>query len=226
MVYELGYWEQRGVNEHDLHLGTYQSSFFFDRIDYARESILDVGSGPISIFENIAPEGASVMPFDILADEYNRLAPEKRFMVSNQVPKGNSFSLITVFNMLDHVDDPEDILGYLQPLLRDDGKMWLAVHLYRPHGVTGHPQKFTCGSIVSLISKYFSIESCSIIREGIPVPIMWCGVLRPKEKSGRSSMTVVLLNYFQYSRMMFTRIIIKALKILGMRALLPKPWQF
>ncbi len=226
MKFELNYWEKYGVAQHDLHLPTYFSIFSFGRIDYAHESIMDVGSGPISVFEEIAPASASIMPFDILADEYNRLVPEKKFMIHNQVPEDRPFSLITVFNMLDHVDDPDDILEFLQPLLHEDGKIWLAVHLYRPHGVVGHPQKFTCRSIVSLLSKYFSIESGSIIREGVPLPYMWYGVLLPKEERGRSRLSLILRNYALYFRFQLTRIIVKVLKVFGLRALLPQAWRF
>ncbi len=226
MAHELSYWENGGAAVYDLHLDTYLSCFPMDMIDYAAEGIMDVGSGALSVFEKIAPDDAAVTPFDVLADEYNRLSPQKKFKIQNSISTDSRFTLITLFNMLDHVDDPDDLLLFIREHLEETGRVWLAVHLYRPHGIEGHPQKFTCRTIVSLLSRYFSIESSRLIREGVPIPYMWCGVLRAKANKGRFPLIVVIRNYLAYSRMQSVRIIVKLMKTFGLRRLLPKAWQF
>ncbi len=224
--FELGYWETIGVAEHELHLPTYQQGFPLEQISYESETVLDVGSGAISIFENVAPADAKVTPFDILAGEYNQIAPEKKFPIRDVLSPRATFSLVTVFNMLDHVDDADDILQFIAANLAEGGRVWLAVHLYRPHGEEGHPQKFTCKSIVDLLDKYFSIESVSIIREGVPLPYMWCGILSHKGKTPGIKWRAIIKGFIWYYAFQIPRIYAKAMKMIGLRSVLPQRWKF
>lgn len=224
--FELNYWISKGVHSHELHLETYRRGFPLNQIKYNKEAILDVGSGAISIFENIAPLNAGITPFDILAEEYNKIIPDKKFQIKCELPEDDTYSLITIFNMIDHVSDPEDLLCFLQRRLREGGKIWLAVHLYRPHGIKGHPQKFTCKSIVDLLGKYFSIESVTIIREGVPIPYMWCGILSHKNAELNMRWRAVLKGYVQYLWFQVPRVHAKFMKIIGLRFLLPQRWRF
>jgi len=227
MKFELDYWENYGgVENFDLHLPIYQSIFPLNNLDYRKELVLDVGSGAISVFEKLAPKDADIQPFDILAEDYNRIAPNKKFKIRCQVPKNARFSLITMFNMIDHVDDPDNLLAFVSQHLRQDGRVWLATHLDQPHGAEGHPQNFSYRSIVALVSRHFSIESCGIIREGIPIPYMWYAVLRPTEILGQRPGFCVLQGAFTYYRLQSIRAITKALKLIGMRHLVSKNWQF
>ena len=133
---------------------TYRRLFPLDELDVSTETSCDVGSGAVSIFEKLAPVGAAVLPYDILAEDYNRIAPDKKFLVRAEVSQEECFSLITMFNMIDHVNDPEDLLRFVVPFLRPNGRVWLCTHLGQPHGPEGHPQNFSCSNLVDLISRF------------------------------------------------------------------------
>ena len=227
LKFELNYWERFGGDKRfDLHLPAYQKIFLVHELDYAKEAILDVGSGAISVFEKVASQNADIIPFDILADDYNRIAPNKKFQIQNKIPDESSFSLITLFNMLDHVDDPEDLLFFVSSHLRSDGRIWIAAHIGQPHGALGHPQNFSCRSAIRLVAKFFSIQSCGVIREGVPVPYLWYAVLRPKNMPGQNRFISEILVTMQYSRLQAFRMLIKALKLIGLRRMVPGVWQF
>src|SRR5882757_7397636 len=127
---ELSFWESH-LSHWNIHLPAYIRALPFDSIDYARTTILDVGSGPISIFEKMAPQGARVTGYDTLADDYNRIATDKRFPIVGTLP-AERFGLITSFNCLDHMDRPDELLATLAPLLERGGHLWIYVHIGRP----------------------------------------------------------------------------------------------
>jgi len=225
--FELAYWEKYGgVEKFDLHLPVYRTLFPLDSLDYQSETIMDVGSGAISVFDKLAPTEANVLPFDILAEHYNRIAPDKKFSIQSKISEEATFSLITLFNMLDHVDYPDDVLAFVSNHLAKDGRVWIATHLEQPHGAKGHPQKFSYLTMVSLLVHHFSIESFGIIREGIPIPYLWHAVLRHKNLPGRNPQLCILGGALSYYRLQSIRIVCKLLKLFGLRPLLPQNWQF
>ena len=156
--FELDYWENfGGVADFDLHFAAYGKYFPLWDLDFDRESILDIGSGAVSVFEKTAPKNASITPYDLLADDYNRIAPDKKFTIHNHIEEQARFSLITLFNMIDHVVDPAEILEFANHHLEKHGRLWLAVHLYNPMGQKGILRIFP----VAALSIWFRITSIS-----------------------------------------------------------------
>ena len=212
----------------DLHLRGYMKCFPLAGLNFDHETILDIGSGAISVLEKLATENSNVTPYDLLAEEYNRIAPDKKFQIQDHVPEEARFSLITLFNMIDHVVEPADVLDFAVKHLDKSGRLWLAVHLYQPHGKKGHPQNFSCRSVVDLISTRFRIERCGVIRESVPNPYLWYGELKTSTKP-QSHWT---LGWFKFKtgahcfQFQLTRGLVKIIKIVGMRSLLPVAWQF
>ena len=227
--FELDYWENfGGAAVYDLHFAAYSNYFPLLKLDFEQEHILDIGSGAVSVFEKTAPAHAKITPYDLLADDYNRIAPNKKFAIKNRIPGEAKFSLITLFNMIDHVINPAEILDFADQHLEKNGRLWLAVHLYQPHGPKGHPQNFSCSSIVDLISTHFKIDRCSIIREGIPIPYLWVAELSKRDRQQPFPLLIIFkfLAYLRYARYQFVRAAVKLLKRAGLRSLLPKAWQF
>lgn len=219
---ELEYWEKHGgVTEFDRHLSSYQKVFPFDSLDYSKHRILDVGSGPISIFENLAPNNAMVVPYDTLAAEYNRIAPVKKFKVIDEIPAAR-FDLITLFNMLDHMDEPAELLGLLRNYLAPQGRVWVFVHLDRPFSPEEHPQCFRLWQVNPLLSKFFLIESCGLIQEGNFV-CAWWGIMRENNDSRAKLLSTAFMPkiFVQYSLFWGRRAAIKWMKVVGLRKMLP-----
>lgn len=227
--FELDYWENYGgVEAYDLHLQTYKRAFPVAQLDYSNHSILDIGSGAVSVFEGLAPESADITPYDLLAEDYNRIAPGKKFSITDQVDEHKKFSLITLFNMIDHVIHPEQVMQFAARHLQTDGKLWLAVHLYQPHGPVGHPQNYSVSSIIDFVSGHFHIARCSVLREAIPHPYVWYAELDSLQQSPG---TVRLLwlkakNLSKFYALQSIRVAVKLVKLIGGRKLLPKAWQF
>jgi SAM-dependent methyltransferase len=117
----------------------YERLFHLSAIDYAHAHILDVGSGPMSIFEPIAPAGAHVTAYDSLAEEYNRVAPGNRFKVQADLPDAQ-FSLITILNCLDHMLAPDELVAALRSRLAPQGEVWIFCNIGQPYDPKLHPQ--------------------------------------------------------------------------------------
>src|SRR5579864_8496526 len=158
---ELEYWKTSGIFLPNVHVTHYLKLFPFDSIDYSAP-ILDIGSGPVSVFESLAPPHADIVPADTLAEEYNRLVTDKRFAVVARIPD-RQFPLITLFNMLDHMDDPAALLR--QVARHASGEVWIYVHLDRPFDPHEHPQKFRAWSIARFIGSQLCIERCGLHAE-------------------------------------------------------------
>lgn len=224
---ELAYWEDHGgVKEFDLHLPSYSRVFPISDLDFTTLRILDVGSGPISIFEAVCPADAYVVPYDTLAAQYNRIAPQKKFPVRDTIP-AEAFGLITLFNMLDHMDSPGELLEVLTSHLEANGRVWIFVHLDRPFSPAEHPQKFRFWRMAPLIEQYFSIERCGLTREGKFV-YAWWGICRPKDGTPSRMRQIVLTARvgLTYARFHTRRAAIKAVKVAGFRRWLPKALQY
>jgi hypothetical protein len=224
---ELEYWVGRGLDEWDLHLQQYMKVFRFDVLNYSHVRILDVGSGPISVFERVAPPGAQIHPYDSLAQDYNRIAAEKKFRILDRIPAAK-YQLITLFNCLDHMEDPAELLAALRQHLDEHGELWIYCHLDQPYSPDEHPQKFRFWQIIALIARYYDIKECGVAREGRLFPYAWwgvCGANRGKRPILRTAVFIVRCGG-TYSRFHAKRAAIKLLKTLGLRRLLPPDLRF
>ena len=170
---ELDYW-QHNSQSWNLKMQYYRQVFPFESIDYTRE-ILDIGSGPRSVFEDVAPQHAKVIPSDTLADEYNLLVPDKRFRVIANIPD-RRFGLITMFNMIDHMNKPDELLAQVAQHLEGRGELGLYVHLDRPFDANLHPQCFRFWEVAPLMQKFFTIKTCGLCNEVpfVNVNGFWC----------------------------------------------------
>ena len=226
---ELSFWESH-LAHWNIHLPAYIRALPFDSIDYGRTAILDVGSGPISIFENIAPPSARVTGYDSLADEYNRLATEKRFPIVSRLP-AERFGLISSFNCLDHMDRPDELLAALVPSLEPGGRVWIYVHIGRPFEPELHPQDFRFWHLIRLTNRPFRLLRCGLVQDGLLFPYAWWGVCRdrtsertmlewPREAFWNAVCAV------HFSCFHGIRAVVKGLKMIGLRRILPEAYRF
>ena len=86
---ELEFWKEH-LSHWDLHIEAYARALPLDAIDFAHTSILDVGSGPISVFEKMAPKGAIVVAYDSLAEDTPGLLPPRVFPCARRFRPINS----------------------------------------------------------------------------------------------------------------------------------------
>ena len=184
------------------------------------------------MFEGMAPASASVDPYDTLADEYNLLAPIKKFRVHAEIPRPR-YSLITMFNVLDHMDAPEELLAHLAPRLGDNGGMWMYVHIGRPFSPEEHPQVYAQASPLShvdriaMVSRHFSIGRCGLTREGRLFPYAWWAICRARGALGRWTQPLHLARCSaDFARFHGARALVKGMKLAGLRRLLPSELRF
>jgi hypothetical protein len=223
------FWEAH-PDQWQRHLPTYRRLFPFDRIDYAKTNILDVGSGPMSVFEALAPADARVIPYDTLAAQYNTLLPQKRFTTVDYLTAG-PYGLITLFNCLDHMDRPAELLDRLSSLLDGDGEVWICCHINRPYDAEAHPQDFRFWQLIGITDTTFRLRRCGLARDGVLFPYVWWGVL------GRRTQPMSFYDWprrtafvswcaLQFAQFHTKRAVIKLVKIIGLRGLLPQPFRF
>jgi hypothetical protein len=230
-IAELVFWSKGGSSQWDLHLRYYETVFPIRTISYDQVHILDVGSGPISVWEKHAPSDAQITPYDTLADDYNRIAQNKKFLIHSEIPSGQ-YTLITLFNCLDHMDDPNELLCGLTRYLDRHGELWVYCHIDRPFSPEEHPQDFRFWQIIKLVHRHYEIKKCGLIREGRLFPYAWWGVCGPRVhrviQYSENIWTTLLIIWCAvlYGRFHAQRAIIKLLKLVGLRRLLPKELQF
>jgi len=81
-----------------------------------------------------------------------------------EIINGNKFELITSFETIEHLDDPNLFLQGIQDCLKDDGKFIYSIPLANPSKF--HKVVYTFESAYELITKYFEHEEL-YIQEGI-----------------------------------------------------------
>ena len=210
----------------------YDRLFALEQVDWQRVNILDVGAGPVSIFEHIAPPGAAIVAYDSLAEEYNKLVPRKKFPITTTIPPAH-YRLIAILNCLDHMDDPQELLAYVAPHLHEDGEVWIFCNVDQPYQPDLHPQKFHFWHLIDLTGRFFDIARCGLVREGRLFPYAWWAVCRPPSTSaGRRLVEMLRRGAFnlkcgtQYGWFYGVRAVVKSVKILGLRRFLPRDLRF
>lgn len=217
---EWDYW-QRNRLEHWTHdWRRYLNYFPFDKIDFGSQSVLDVGSGPVSILEYVAPPAADVCAVDALADNYNTLVPDKRIAIQSELPD-RTFDIALLLNALDHMEDPGELLDVICARVKPGGELWLHVHIERPYPSDEHPQRFSFRGLNRLLGSRFTLRRVRIYRDGPVWPYAWCAIATP----GASNLGRILLADVTCAiarAWVFTfRAAIKGIKVIGMRSALP-----
>ncbi len=188
---ELAYWERNELRLWRRDLERYRGFFPFAQLDWAREQIADVGSGPFSVLEVFAPPEARVVAVDALADEYNARFPDKRYPIVQALPD-QRFSLILLLNALDHMEAPDELLAVLEAHLAPGGQLWLHVHIERPYPTDEHPQRFTFAQLNRLLSHRFDLVRVRLRGDGGPWPIAWSAILAPRQHSATARAATVV----------------------------------
>jgi hypothetical protein len=226
---ELGYWERNRLEHWNQDWRRYLEFFPFHEINWTTHHVLDVGSGPVSILEYVAPPGARVSAFDALAEDYNRLFPDKRVAIVDSLPVG-PFDRILMLNMLDHMADPEELLLEIRKRLSADGEIWLHVHVERPYPSDEHPQHFQFWQLNLLLSRYFQLRRVRLFRDGPVWPYAWCAVCGPRrggalERAFAIAWADVVCAVARVWFLIF-RTAVRATKKLGLRRILPAHLRF
>lgn len=198
-------------------------------VTWTSTSVLDVGAGPVSIFEHVAPPTADVIAYDSLAAEYNGLVPHKKFPITATIPD-RAFDLVAILNCLDHMDDPDELLAHVVPYLHDRGTAWIYCNIDQPYDPRLHPQDFRFWQIIALVGRHLDIDRCGLVREGHLFPYAWWAICRPRRRRPATRLfrhaRFNVVCAAQYTWFYAVRAAVKAVKILGGRPLLPKELRF
>jgi SAM-dependent methyltransferase len=141
--------------------------------DPARESVLEVGSGPIGIVNYLSAEEAVAL--DPLMDFYDQkpslveLRSEGvRFVSSRgeEMPfEDDKFSLVIIDNVIDHTHEPNAVMAEIHRVLRPGGYLYFTVNIHGRWGVRmrkvieflhldeGHPHSYTPRKAQELITE-------------------------------------------------------------------------
>ena len=199
------------------------------QLDWTATNVLDVGAGPISYFDHIAPPEADVVAYDTLADEYNPLIPDKNIAIVAAIPQ-RRFTLLTILNCLDHMDAPRELLVHVAPYLGPRGQVWVYCNVGQPYDPTLHPQDFSAGDLITLVGEFFDIERCGLVREGRLFPYAWWAICRPRGRGAVGRAVAHGLHRAvcaaQFARFHGVRAVIKGIKLAGLRGVLPKELRF
>jgi len=149
-----------------------------------KTKILDVGSGPVGITYYL--KKGKKYALEPLADyfkkmyniDYKKEKVEFKKGVGEDIPYPEKFfDIITIYNVLDHVKNPNAVIKELKRVLKKEGIVYIECHFYRKRFIIlamiysffnkiilnktfnpNHPHMFTLKEFKALINNYFSIE--------------------------------------------------------------------
>ena len=210
------------------HHGLYEDLFHPATIDWSRTSILDVGSGPLSMFEEFAPAQADITPVDPLGEGYNQLVPVKKFPIQVSMPD-RQYGLVACLNCLDHMDAPEQLVEHMAPRLAPGGTAWFYCNIGQPYDPILHPQNFRFWDLIFMIGRHFEIERCGLVREMRLFPYAWWAVCRSRPSEGSSATRQALhlaVCAVTFARFHHLRALVKGAKLIGLRRFLEPELRF
>ena len=145
--------------------------------DYTGKHVLEIGCGPYGMIE-LFDQAAGRMAFDPLNDEYSRLFSNIRsdgiaYTASwtDVLERRDTFDLAICFNVLDHTDDPDEILRGMMDGLKTGGQFLVQVNTVRegfeqtPEHRAMHPSPITSPQIQAMLAPYCSKLQCEITNE-------------------------------------------------------------
>jgi hypothetical protein len=130
------------------------------------------------------------------------------------------------------MDDPEELLLTLERYVEPRGEIWIYSNIDRPYDQELHPQDFKFWQIVLLVHRHYDIVRCGLVREGRLFPYAWWAVCRSRRRWPSPALrllwaaTLVAWCGRQYLAFHSKRAAVKAVKLVGLRRLLPRDLQF
>lgn len=135
--------------------------------------VLEIGCGPVGMISSLkCAERYAIDPLDDFYRSDSRLSHLRDPAVSYRKGQGEelpfdneTFSLIVIENVLDHVQDPKRVLGEIHRTLKDDGLLYATVNVHTPWGAfmhavlstllldQGHPHTFTTKSMRNVLQQ-------------------------------------------------------------------------
>ncbi|MDO8795687.1 MAG: methyltransferase domain-containing protein [Vicinamibacterales bacterium] len=222
-------WASQRQHDETDHHALYARLFQPASLDWNTLTVLDVGSGPLSVFEEFAPVGATVVPYDTLGGQYNELVPSKRFPIVAVLP-AQQFRLVALLNCLDHMDEPAELLAHVAPRVAPDGRIWVYCNIDQPFDPALHPQDFRFWHLVALVSRFFDIDRCGLVREGRLFPYAWWAICRPRTAANPLRRVLQAWHVgacgLAFARFHAIRAGVKGVKLAGFRRFLPRDLQF
>jgi ubiquinone/menaquinone biosynthesis C-methylase UbiE len=142
---ELAFWQGVAAGEPELQNFWYEAAFTtlfgIERSWYAGRRMLDVGCGPRGSLE-WAHDAAERVGADPLADRYVELNGGRHAMRyvrarAEELPFADvAFDVVSSFNALDHVEDPDAAIAELVRVLAPGGTLLVVVEIDHPPTVT------------------------------------------------------------------------------------------
>jgi ubiquinone/menaquinone biosynthesis C-methylase UbiE len=145
----------------------------------ATAKVLEIGSGPVGIASFLSwGERYAVDPLEEFYRSEQALCQLRDKAVTYSKGSGehllfesNSFALVVLDNVLDHVHQASDVLHEISRVMRPDGLLYFAVNIHTAWGAflhrilsrlkidRGHPYTFTAPSICSFLTAHgFSVQ--------------------------------------------------------------------
>ena len=83
--------------------------------------VLDIGCGPGVFVDLVCRKGYSGVGYDISSAPVNYARKYKRGVFYENFPGGESFDIVTMMHVLEHLDEPQELLTQVKQVLVDDG---------------------------------------------------------------------------------------------------------
>ncbi len=170
---EIDFWRKHHANALGRPDNLHFQHCFTDLFDltpsvYDGVAIVDIGCGPLGSLE-WADKAKLRVGLDPLADKYLALGADNHKMSyikgsAELVPfASNSFDIVSCFNALDHVDDPECALGEMSRICRPGGRILLIVETNHPPTAT-EPHTLAVPQILASVGKMAKVEKEIVLK--------------------------------------------------------------
>ncbi len=177
---EKKYWKSSKAG-HQMSKETWRSflksGFDLDFDFFKDKDVLEIGAGPNGIIYRIteAKSRIGIEPMDLsgIIEDWKKVFV--KMGKAEDLPfSDNSFDVVICFNVLDHSLDPDAILSESKRVLREKGVLLFQMivlrnqyKIFRPilnKIDSPHPYHLTSNEIISMITKYFTVNKKRIFR--------------------------------------------------------------
>lgn len=156
------------------------------------KKVLDVGCGISTVLHYIRGQKYGIDP---LADEYlkmyrypNGISVQKG--VGEKIPFPDEyFNVVFCSNVLDHTEDPKQVISEIYRVLKNENHLVLVVHIFDKNFKRdpAHPHTFTKRDVFSLVKKRFQV----VFEKESPAVGLYRYVVEGKRKDGNKELVMV-----------------------------------
>ena len=131
--HELEWWEAVGVERCDEDNKYYQDLFQIKYNSFKNKVVVELGAGPYSLIRDLSADRKIVV--EPLSNKFTKLCEREptieylNIKAEDMKLEPNVADVVIALNMLNHCDQPVEVIKKIRYILNDEGLLYFVVHL-------------------------------------------------------------------------------------------------